>query len=398
MEIKSRVTGPNAGRMLLLLGALVLLVAGLKAAQGFFLPLLLAFFVATVSLPITNWLCGKKVPRVIAVLLTVLVDFAFIVGVVLLAATMVDELQVKWNTKYAAVFTLRVQTTSVSLAQTLDSWGVQDADAKIHAAVVTNLDNLQNIRFEKIWDVGTGLLGRLVGFLGTFLVVLILTIFMLAEAKMFGQRLEAISLARGPNIARMLSATKDIQRYLAIKTVISLATGFLAGLLCWAAGLDFFILWGILAYALHYIPVIGSIIAGIPPALLALILFGVPNAVVVAGGYLLINNFLGNVVEPLLVGRRFGISTLVVLVSVMFWGWVWGPLGMLLAVPITMMLKVMLDGSDEFRWISVAISANHAPATVVKKLMETVPPLDAASTVSQEHPVRSNEPKLSGTT
>ena len=388
MEIKSRVTGPNAGRMLLLLGALVLLVAGLKAAQGFFLPLLLAFFVATVSLPITNWLCGKKVPRVIA----------FIVGVVLLAATMVDELQVKWNTKYAAVFTLRVQTTSVSLAQTLDSWGVQDADAKIHAAVVTNLDNLQNIRFEKIWDVGTGLLGRLVGFLGTFLVVLILTIFMLAEAKMFGQRLEAISLARGPNIARMLSATKDIQRYLAIKTVISLATGFLAGLLCWAAGLDFFILWGILAYALHYIPVIGSIIAGIPPALLALILFGVPNAVVVAGGYLLINNFLGNVVEPLLVGRRFGISTLVVLVSVMFWGWVWGPLGMLLAVPITMMLKVMLDGSDEFRWISVAISANHAPATVVKKLMETVPPLDAASTVSQEHPVRSNEPKLSGTT
>lgn len=385
MEIKSRVTGPNAGRVLLLLGALVLLVAGLKAAQGFFLPILLAFFVATVSLPITNWLCGKKVPRAIAVLLTVLVDFAFIVGVILLAATMVDELQVKWNTKYAGELSSRVQTASVSLAKTLDSWGVQDANAKIHTAVVTNLDNLQNIRFEKVWDLGTGLLGRLVGFFGTFLVVLILTIFMLAEARMFGQRLEAISLARGPNIARMLSATKDIQRYLAIKTVISLATGFLAGLLCWAAGLDFYVLWGILAYALHYIPVIGSIIAGIPPALLALILFGVPDAVLVAGGYLLINNFLGNVVEPLLVGRRFGISTLVVLVSVMFWGWVWGPLGMLLAVPITMLLKVVLDGSDEFRWISVAISANHAPATVVKKLMESVPPQETTPVAAQEH-------------
>lgn len=397
MEIKTRIGGPNAGRVLLLLGALVLLVAGLKAAQGFFLPILLAFFVATVSLPITNWLCRKKVPRAIAVLLTVLVDFAFIVGVILLAVTMVDELQVKWNTKYATEMSSRVQSVSGSLAKTLDSWGVQDADTKIHTAVVTNLDNLQNIRFEKIWDVGTGLLGHLVGFFGTFLVVLILTVFMLAEAKMFGQRLEAISLARGPNIARMLSATRDIQRYLAIKTVISLATGFLAGLLCWAAGLDFFVLWGILAYALHYIPVIGSIIAGIPPALLALILFGVPDAVVVAGGYLLINNFLGNVVEPLLVGRRFGISTLVVLVSVMFWGWVWGPLGMLLAVPITMMLKVVLDGSDEFRWISVAISANHAPATVVKKLMESVPPQDPSPPAVPESPDRAKGPTLTGT-
>lgn len=383
MELRTKGTGPNAGRMLLLLGALVLLVAGLKAAQGFFLPILLAFFVATVSLPITNWLRRKKVPRVIAALLTVLVDFAFIVGVILLATTMVDDLQVKWNTKYAPELSSRVQTTSGSLAKTLDSWGVQDADKKIHEAVVTNLENLQNIRFEKVWDVGTGLLGRVVGFFGTFLVVLILTVFMLLEAQMFGQRLDAISLARGPNIARMLSATRDIQRYLAIKTIISLITGFLAGLLCWAAGLDFFILWGILAYALHYIPVIGSLIAGLPPTILALILFGVPQAVVVAGGYLLINNFLGNVVEPLLVGRRFGISTLVVLISVMFWGWVWGPLGMLLAVPLTMMLKVMLDGSDEFRWISVAISAEHGSAKAVKKLLETVPATEPAAVTDQ---------------
>ena len=383
MEMRTKITGPNAGRMLLLLGALVLVVAGLKAAQGFFLPILLAFFVATVSLPITNWLRRKKIPRVVAALLTVLADFAFIVGVILLATTMVDDLQVKWNTKYASELSSRVQTTSVSLAKTLDSWGVQDADKKIHEAVVTNLENLQNIRFEKVWDVGTGLLGRVVGFFGTFLVVLILTVFMLLEAQMFGQRLDAISQARGPNIARMLSATRDIQRYLAIKTIISLITGFLAGLLCWAAGLDFFILWGILAYALHYIPVIGSLIAGLPPTILALILFGVPQAVVVAGGYLLINNFLGNVVEPLLVGRRFGISTLVVLISVMFWGWVWGPLGMLLAVPLTMMLKVILDGSDEFRWISVAISAEHGSATVVKKLLETVPANDSAAMTDQ---------------
>ena len=373
MPDRLKLPGPKAGRWLILIGSLVLLVAGLKAAEGFFLPILLAFFVATVSLPITTWLVRKRFPRSLAVLVTVLVDFSFIVALLLLGSTLVDDLQEKWNTKYAAEVSNRVQSESTSLAKTLETWGVKDAREKINTAVQRNLENLQNIRFERVWDLGTGLLGRVVGFFGGFLVVLILTIFMLLEADMFGHRLDAVSQARGPNIARLLNATKDIQRYLAIKTVISLATGVLAGFLCWLAGLDFFILWGILAYALNYIPVIGSIVAGVPPTVLALITSGVPSAAIVAGGYLLINNVLGNFLEPLLVGRRFGISTLVIVVAVMFWGWVWGPLGMLMAVPITMMLKVVMEGSDEFRWIAVAISADHAPEKIHKELLETVP-------------------------
>lgn len=360
---------------MILIGSMVLLVAGLKAAQDFFLPILLAFFVATVSLPITN-LVARKLPRSLAVLITVLVDFSFIVGLLLLAFTLVDDLQTKWNHRYAAEVTNRIQTESVSLAKTLETWGVEDARAKINEAVQDNLKDLQNIRFGQIWDVGTGLLGRVVGFFGTFLIVLVLTIFMLLEADMFGRRFELVSQARGPNLSRLLSATKDIQRYLAIKTVISLVTGGLAGFLCWAADLDFYILWGILAYALNYIPVIGSLVAGVPPTILALITSGAPNAVIVAGGYLLINNLLGGFVEPMLVGRRFGISTLVIVIAVMFWGWVWGPLGMLMAVPITMMLKVVLEGSNEFRWISVAISADHTPEAINQALLESVPKAD----------------------
>lgn len=379
MPDRAKLPGPKAGRWLILIGSLVLLVAGLKAAEQFFLPILLAFFVATVSLPITTWLVRKRFPRSLAVLVTVLVDFSFIVALLLLASTLVDDLQTKWNTRYAAEVTNRVQTESTSLARTLETWGVKDAREKINTAVQQNLENLQNIRFERVWDLGTGLLGRVIGFFGGFLVILILTIFMLLEADMFGRRLDAVSQARGPNIARLLNATKDIQRYLAIKTIISLATGILAGILCWAAGLDFFILWGILAYALNYIPVIGSIVAGVPPTVLALITSGVPNAAIVAGGYLLINNVLGNFLEPLLVGRRFGISTLVIVVAVMFWGWVWGPLGMLMAVPITMMLKVVMEGSDEFRWIAVAISADHTPEAIHQELLESVPKADVST-------------------
>ncbi len=347
----------GVARSAVILASLVVVIAGLKAAQNFFLPVMLAFFVAIVSYPITRWLTRRRIPSPIAVIITVMVDFAFIVGVVLLGLVLLQDLQGKWKAKYATQIYEQVSSVSESLAIKLESIGIEDAKVKIQTVVENNLANLQEIRFEKIWDFGTGVLGQVMGFFGVTVIFLILTIFMLSEAEMFRRRLVAVQEADGPNISRMLHATGDIQRYLAIKTVISLATGILAGLVCWAVGLDFYILWGIVAFALNFIPVIGSLVAGIPPVILALLVLGWGDAILVAGGYLLINNFLGNFLEPILVGRRFGISTLVVVISVMFWGWVWGPLGMLLAVPLTMTLKVFLDGSEELRWLGVAIGA-----------------------------------------
>lgn len=364
----------RSGRLLLILAALVVIVGGLKIAERFFVPLLLAFFVATVSFPLTTWLRDRKVPVILAVLLTVLVDFLFIAAVIVLGMALVGDLQQKWDVRYAGQLSEQIRNGSESLAIQLHRWGVEDAQEKIRLAVENNVSNLQNVRFERILELGTGVLGHVVGFFGISLTVLIFTIFMLLEAKSFGHRFEAISKARGPDLERMLGATRDIQRYLAIKTVVSLATGVLAGLLCWAAGLDFFVLWGILAFALNFIPVVGSLVAGVPPTLLALVVSGFPTALLVAGGYLLINNFLGNFLEPTLVGRRLGISTLVVVMSVFFWGWVWGPPGMLLAVPLTMIIKVILDGSEEFRWISVAISAEPPGNTAETEPLEFIPP------------------------
>jgi len=341
--------------VLLLLASLVVVIAGLKAAQGFFVPMLLAFFIATVSFPITNWLRNHRVPRAVAVLLTVLVDFAFLTGVVLLAIAVMGDLQEKWHSEYYNLTKMRVEQGAAAISSKLDSWGVEDAGAQLNETVNQNLARLRDVDFMQVWSFGTDVVGRVVSFLGTSLVVIILTIFMLTEARMFGRRMDAVCEARGPNIQRMVSALKDTQRYLGIKTVISLVTGVLAGTLCWAAGLDFYPLWGIVAFALNYIPVVGSFIAGVAPTVLALLVKTPADAVVVMFGFFLINTFLGNFVEPMLMGRRFGLSTLVVLLSVMFWGWLWGPIGMLLAVPLTMMVKVILDNSDEFRWIAVAI-------------------------------------------
>jgi AI-2 transport protein TqsA len=114
---------------------------------------------------------------------------------------------------------------------------------------------------------------------------------------------------------------------------------------------------------------VGSIIAGIPPVILALLMHDAKHAIALACGYMIINGFLGNFMEPALLGRRFGLSTVVVVVSVLFWGFIWGPVGMLLAVPLTMMVKVALDNSYELRWLGVAIgqgrNRNHAEERLI---------------------------------
>lgn len=332
--------------------SLVVLVAGLKLAQSFFVPVLLAGFIATISFPITSWLRRHRVPRFFAVLLTVIVDFAFLTGIILIVTTLIGDLDAKWEDKYYPAMNTKTAEVSQSAVDLLERFNIPDADEKVRQYTA----NLPQQVADGIVQATKDVAFKVFSFFGSTLLILILTVFMLSEARMFGRRVQAILEARGPNLDRFLSATADIQKYLGMKTLISLATGFLAGFLCWAAGLDFFVLWGILAFALNFIPVLGSIIAGVPPLLLAFLVAGGPSAIAVGIGYVSINFFLGNFLEPMLMGRRFGLSTLVVIISVLFWGFIWGPVGMLLAVPLTMVLKVMLDNTDELRWIAVAIT------------------------------------------
>lgn len=382
---------PRATQMLLVLAALVVVIAGLKAAQAFFVPVLLAFFIATISYPVTAWLMRHRMPPTVAVVLTVLVDFAFLAGVIVLGITIVGDLQEKWDAEYYNLTKAKIQDASAAIAGKLEEWGVEDGAQKVNEFTSNNLEELKAIKFATILSFGTNVVGFALSFIATFMVVIVLTIFMLLEAHGFSNRFGAIREARGPNFSRMSGAMIDTQRYLGIKTLISLATGVLAGVLCWVAGLDFFLLWGILAFVMNFIPVVGSAIASIPPILLALISKdgGMADAVVVAGGYGLINMFLDNFVQPMLLGRRFGLSILVVVVCVLFWGWLWGLMGIVLAVPLTMILKVILDNSEEFRWIAVAIGQENkqqqeeAAALLAPTTGEGDPPRGAADAASR---------------
>ena len=359
--------------MLVVLASVVVLVFGLKAAESFFVPVLLAFFIATISFPITNWLREHKVPRMLAVLVTVLVDFAFLAGIIVIAVSLVGDLQNKWDIKYQSLSLQKITDAEKWAVEVLDGWNVEDPQDKVREYVTGDLVNqLSSVQVADVLDFSKNIIGGVASFLGKAFLVMVLTVFMLTEARMFGRRIHAICEARGPNLQRLFSSTKDIQRFLGIKTAVSFATGLLAGFLCWAAGLDFYLLWGILAFALNYIPVVGSVIAGVPPTLLALLLYSWPIAAAVAIGFVAINVFLGNFVEPMLLGRRFGFSSLVVLTSVLFWGWVWGPVGMLMAVPLTGVLKLILDNSYEFRWISIALAKEDRQKKDEEELKEAV--------------------------
>jgi predicted PurR-regulated permease PerM len=203
------------------------------------------------------------------------------------------------------------------------------------------------------------------------LLITFTVIFILLEASSFPTKITA---AFG-DTSRALGPAKqfldDLGRYLGIKTLVSIITGLLVWLLTWWLGLDFPRLWGMLAFLLNYIPTLGSIIAAVPAVLLALLQLGVPEAGATAVGFMAINIAFGNFIEPRLMGYGVGISPLIVFVGLIFWGWVFGPVGMLLSVPLSMTLKLALESDDRTRWVAIFIGsqrdAQHTLAVVDEK-------------------------------
>ena len=153
---------------------------------------------------------------------------------------------------------------------------------------------------------------------------------------------------------------------MSIKTNISLGTGLLAGILCWAIGIDYAVLWGVIAFLLHYIPNFGSLIASIPPLLLGFVQFGWEGTLAVLIGYIIINTIMGNIIEPRVMGRTTGLSPLVVLLAMLIWGFVLGPVGAILAVPLTMSIKIIFEHDPELKRIAFVMGEGSTvqPAAV----------------------------------
>ncbi|MDF1812150.1 MAG: AI-2E family transporter [Verrucomicrobiales bacterium] len=382
---KHREGGNN---VLLSLACVVVIIAGLKLSAEICVPIAMGLFLGVLSLPLLNFLNKRcKLPRPLAVLFTVFFVFLALAIMGFVVSGVIPEFQER-GLEYAEQ--LKKQASQYSEAidrqlEKLESLGTMfGIDPDANGRSVPTFRDL----FNRYWDsqrvvalIGqTAVVERFTSLASKSFFVLILMIFVLAESERFANKIKDVIRERGPDLRRFQNSSRDIQNYLLLKTTVSLLTGLLAWMTCAIMDVEFPLLWGLVAFVLNFIPVIGSIMAAFPPVALALILQGFWPAVIVLMAYLLINTVIGNFLEPKLLGDSFGISTIVVILSVLVWGFMWGPAGMFLAVPLTMIVKVMLDNTPELRWLSVMISSGREEFEPIKPAIATDAPVDSDAT------------------
>ena len=230
--------------------------------------------------------------------------------------------------------------------------GFSDFEAFLQTGELTDL-----LTPTAIMRLVTTTVNGVVNVLGRVVIVVVTLTFILLEASEIEQKVQVAFGSDAQPAGPFAGAGEKVTRYLLIKTIVSAFTGVTAGLLCRFVGLDFWVMWGVIAFMLNYIPTIGSILAAIPPMLLAMVQLDVGPTLAIGSGYAVINITLGNFIEPRLMGQSLGLSPLVVFLSLVFWGWLWGPVGMLLCVPLTVMAKLVLESNEETRWLAVLLGS-----------------------------------------
>lgn len=321
--------------------AIVAVLSAMREAQTIVIPTLIAIFVAVVADSPVAWLERKGLHRMLGIIL-VLASIVFVLAAFgVLAGSSLQELSER----------------APAYQRSLQKW--IDQRIGLDSASPIPVDTSQifgALSPDAAWNLVTILLNAVSAVFRRAFLVLFLVGFILFEIPHLGAKLEVV----GSSSATWRSIAESVRRYLAIKSLTSLATGILIGSFLALLDLDFAIIWGLLAFLLNYIPNIGSLIASIPAILLALLQLGPAGALLVAAGYLVINLTIGNLIEPRVMGRGLGLSTLVVFLSLVLWGWLLGPIGMLISVPLTATVKIALQEHPSTRPIAVLLGSSHA--------------------------------------
>ncbi len=332
-------TGIVPLNLMLGLAALVVVVAGMKAGASLLVPVLLAVFIAVVCTAPIQWLnrLGLDLRAAVWLTLVVIGVFFLLVGLLLVNSfgTFVEALP--------------------GIEDRLQDYYVRLLDGLANMGLAIDPDRLAGLLdVEELGGWIPTLLGELGHLLMQSVIVGLLVVFMLFEFLHFRGKVSRALANPAPSLERFGEFSKTLKRYLAVKTLISLVTGALVWVACRLVGVDFPFLWAVLAFALNFIPNIGSAIAAVPPVLLLLASpeRGLVDALLLSAAYLGINFLLGNIIEPRVMGRALGLSTLIAFLSLVVWGWIFGTVGMLLSVLLTMTLKIALDSHPQTRWIA----------------------------------------------
>jgi predicted PurR-regulated permease PerM len=326
-------------RALATLVAVVVLLAALSAAASIVVPLLLALAIAAAFQPMAERLERHGVPALVSSGITVVIVLGVVVGVgalvVLAARDLADS---------APHYADQLTALRSRVLAWLDARGLEDLASSVGTVDAGDATpTLVRAALVTISDVVSDLVN-----------VVILVAFIQLEATLLKRKL---LLVLGPaEMERTALAVAEVQRYLRIKFLLAAANGLLLGAWCAAWEVDNPVLWGVLAFALNFVPVIGSLLSAIPPLLLALLEGGLGAAVGVGSGYVAVNVLVDNLLEQRLMGRALGLSPLVLMVSLLVWGFVLGPVGALLSVPLTVSVRIFLDHHPQTRWVGLLLA------------------------------------------
>ncbi|PKG39261.1 AI-2E family transporter [Psychromonas sp. Urea-02u-13] len=335
---------PASARTALYCAAIVISLAGIKIAAPIVVPFLLSLFVAIICNPAINLLAERKVPRGLAITLVIFFIFSLFIVLGGVIGSSVSG------------FRSALPSYEAQLSNELD-WIIGWMAS--HNVSISMTEVRGYFDPSKIMGLVTSTLSGFSSVLGNIFLLLLTVVFMLSEGQGFAKKLHVAFDDSAETERRLDHFLTLVNRYMAIKTLISLATGLIIGFVLWLMGVDFFVLWALLAFLLNYIPNIGSIIAAVPAVILTFLQLGLMPATFVIGLFVSVNMIMGSVVEPKFMGRSLGLSTLVVFLSLIFWGWLLGMVGMLLSVPLTMIFKLALENSTEGRWFAILLSSDE---------------------------------------
>ncbi|PHS00714.1 MAG: hypothetical protein COA68_04910 [Oceanobacter sp.] len=320
--------------------AFVIVIAGIKSSASILIPFLLAIFIAMLSAPLMTWLTRHRVPQVLSLLL-ILVGF-------LLIGTLLASFIGRTITAFYQDMPLYESKLQALVDQSV-LW--------VQARGIDMSDNVlrEYVNPGAVMKMVANIFNGLGGVLANTFLILFTVIFILLEASGFPDKLRKAFGDNTDATKHFARFSKLVQKYLVIKTAVSVMTGATIGVALAIIGVDYAAMWALVAFLLNYIPNIGSMIAAVPAVLIAVIQLGVGEALITATVYVVANTFYGNIVEPKMMGRTLGLSTLVVFLSLVFWGWVLGPVGMLLSIPLTMIVKIALEVNERTRWVATLL-------------------------------------------
>ena len=331
------------GYYFIVMASIVIVLAGVKSASVIIVPFLLSLFIAIILSPLYNYFRSKGIADIFSVTLVIILFILFLALVAKLIGNSVQD------------FSANIDTYSKKLSEYYQLIAVYAASLGITIST-EDISNLINMK--QAMKFATTILQSMGSMFTNGFIIILTVVFMLLESQYFVKKIEFADRNQDA-MFHIENIFSKIKNYMVIKALISLLTGAIVWISLLFIGTDYAFLWGILAFMLNFIPNIGSIIAAVPAVLITLVQLGGLSALLVTLLYTVINVVIGSIVEPKVMGRGLGLSTLIIFLSLMFWGWLLGIVGMLLSIPLTIMAKIVFDANTNTQWIGVLLGTGE---------------------------------------